>query len=151
MTIKLEEITTVSKERLPLVWSALTTGILLQSYTDFNAVEGDVVNLSEEEKEVYWGLYVIENSLPYLKISDDLKRKVGNLARRHASVMSDAFSIGTQILSTQARTKQEFDLHIQYLDHRFSSMPNWMVFRELEECLLQGDMDEFADDLKDEE
>lgn len=151
MTIKLEELTTVDEKNLPLVWSSLITAVLLQDYVDFKAVEGDVANRSVEEKEVYWAEYIIENSLPNLEVSDDLKRKLGNLARRHASVMSDAFAIGSQILSTQAETKEEFDLHIQHLVRRFSNMPSWMVFSELEECLLQGDMDEFADDLKDEE
>lgn len=148
MTIKLEELTTVEEKNLPLVWSSLITSVLLQDYVDFKAVEGDVANRSDEEKEVYWAEYIIENSLPNLKVSDELKRKLGNLARRHASVMSDVFAIASQIVLTQAETKVEFDLHIQFLVRRFSEMPQWKVFSDLEECLLQGELDENIKDIE---
>ena len=147
MTIKLEELTTVDEKHLPLVWSSLITSVLLQDYVDFKAVEGDVPNRSDEEKEVYWAEYIIENSLPNLEVSDGLKRKLGNLARRHASVMSDVFEIASQIVLTQAETKVEFDLHIQFLVRRFSEWPQWKVFSELEGCL----MNQCTDDIEGEE
>ena len=147
MTIKLEELTTVEGKNLPLVWSSLITSVLLQDHADFKAVEGDVANRSDEEKEIYWAEYIIENSLPNLEVSDDLKGKLGNLARRHASVMSDVFEIASQIVATQAETNVEFDLHIEFLVRRLSEWPQWKVFSELEGCL----MNECIDDIEDEE
>jgi hypothetical protein len=148
MTIKLEELTTVEEKNLPLVWSSLITAVLLHDYVDFKAVEGDVANRSDEEKEVYWAEYIIENSLPNLEVSDDLKRKLGNLARRHASVMSDVFAIASQIISMEVETKVQFDLSIELLDRQFSEMPKWKVFSQLEGSLMD---EEYVDDIEDEE
>jgi hypothetical protein len=153
MTIKLNELTSVEEEQLPLVWSSLLTALLLQDYVDFEAVESDVeITLSEwnqedseQEREAYWAEYIIENSLPNLDVSDELKMKIGNLGRRHASVMSDIYKIASQILSTQAETKEEFDLHIEHLARRFSDMPPWKVFSDLEDCLMQSSLSESDD------
>jgi len=151
MTIKLEEITTVKEEVLPVVWCSLITAILLQDYLDFKAVEGDVANLSEEEKEVYWAEYIVENSLPFLDLSNDLKSKLGNLARRHASVMSDVFDIAVQIISTQVKTKDEYDFCIHHLMVRFGEVPQWKIFSDMEDRLTQADMEKSINNAGDEE
>ena len=148
MVIKLKELTAVEEEKLPLVWSSLITAILLQDYVDFKAVEGDVANQSDEEKEVYWAEYIIENSLPNLEVSDGLKRKIGNLARRHASVMSDVFAIASQIVSTEAETSEQYDLHIEIIKQELSEKPTWVTFSRLESCLMG---EECVDDIEDEE